>query len=723
MYRDPNLPVKERVADLLSKMTVDEKLDQMLFLPTLKSASEDLISGKPLPPRCGAFGNLGLLEDEKAAEHLAEYFLKETRLGIPLLLASESLHGVLNKLATVFPQSAASGGSFDRSLVYRMAKIIGRECNALGIHQVFAPDVDVPREPRWGRTQEAFGEDPYLVGEMGAQYVKGVQENNVAATAKHYIAYGIPEGGINIAPVHVGEREIREVYLEPFKKCVDAGVKSIMPAYNEVDGIPVHASKKLLRKILRDELGFKGTTISDWGAIEMFIKLHHTAPDHLTAGKMAIEAGVDIEAPVPIGYDTDFREAVKSGKIDMSLIDEAVTRILTLKFELGLFENPFPHEDLKPLINNQEAKDLAREMDEKAIVLLKNDGILPLDETKIGKVAVIGNNAKDSFLGDYVRRTANCIDFYDGMVNRLGEDRVLYAQGCGPLLGDDSMIAQAVEQAQKADAVFLVIGDRCERGGGQQNSGVFTSNEITCSEGYDTNDLQLPAIQRKLFDAIISLGKPTILVVYAGRPYAMKNEFDKANGFMYSWGGGEQNGIAFANLIFGDKSPSAKLTFSFPQSTGHIPCYYNYKPSARGRLYGHPGTPTEPGMDYVSASPDAWLPFGYGLSYTTVEYRDLQAFVMPNGDVDVSVCVANTGCYEIDESVLLFVQMLYCPVTPFIKKLRNFTKVHLKPGEKKTVKFTLTSEDFTYIDENMNTMQNHGKHLLSVDTLTCEIEI
>ncbi|MBR2338783.1 MAG: glycoside hydrolase family 3 C-terminal domain-containing protein [Clostridia bacterium] len=723
MYKNPNLAPEVRAADLLSKMTVEEKLDQIIFFHTLKEVSENITNGVELPPRCGTFGNLSALEDTKAAEHIGDYFLNKTRLGIPLLMAFESLHGLMNFKATVFPQCAGLGGTFDRELIYKMAQIIGRECKALGVHQVFAPNVDIPREPRWGRTQEAYGEDPYLVGEMGANYVKGVQENGVAATAKHYIAYGFPEGGINLAPAHVGEREIREVYLEPFKKCIDAGVLSVMPAYNEVDGIPVHASKKLLRDILRDELGFEGTTISDWGAVEMFLKFHQTAPDRLTAGKMAIEAGVDIEAPEPIGYDTDFREAVKNGDIDIKLIDEAVLRVLTLKFKLGLFENPFPCDELKPYLNNQEAKDLSREMDEKSILLLKNDGILPLDEKKVGTVAIIGNNGKRSFMGDYILRTESCIDFYDGMVQRLGSDRVLYAEGCGPLLGNDEMIAEAVEQAKKADTVFLVLGDRAERGGGAQNSGVFSNNQITCSEGYDTNDLRLPAAQQKLFDAIVALGKPTVLVMYAGRQYAIKDEVEKVNGFMFSWGAGEQSGVAFANLIFGDKSPSAKLTFSFPQSTGHIPCYYNYKASARGRLYKRPGTPEEPGMDYVLASPDAWLPFGYGLSYTTVEYSDLQAQVKDNGEVAVSVCVENTGAYEIDESVLLFVQMLYCPVTPFIKKLRRFEKVNLKIGEKKTVNFTLNGEDFTYIDEDMKTAQNHGKHMLYIDKLACAIEI
>lgn len=724
MYRNPDLAPEERAADLLSKMTVDEKIDQITFFTWLKDIYADIQKGEDIPMRCGSFGDLGNMSDPDAAKKIARYFLEKTRLGIPLLVTFEAIHGLKHKNATVFPQCAGLGCTFDRDLIYRMARVIGRECKALGIHQVFAPDVDVPRDLRWGRSQEAYGEDPYLVGEIGAKYVVGVQETGVAATAKHFVAYGIPEGGINIAPAHVGERELREVYLEPFQKCIDAGVKSIMPAYNEVDGSPIHASKKLLRDILRDEMGFKGTTIADWGAVNMLRTLHCVAPDCLSAGKMALKAGVDIEAPNPRGYGEDFRLAVKNGEIDIGLIDEAVMRILTLKFDLGLFEDPYPHDELKPLLNNGEAKALACEIDEKAILLLKNDGILPLDEKKAGKVAVIGNNGKGSFIGDFINYTDNCVDFYTGMVNRLGQERVLYAEGCGALLGDDGMIAEAVEQAKKADTIFLVLGDNGSEGGGEQNANLgLLTKQATNGEGYDTSDLNLPPVQQKLFDAIAVLNKPTVLIVYGGRPYAIKHMADRVNGFMYSFGGGEQSGNAFANLIFGDRSPSAKLSFSFPQSVGHLPCYYNYKVSARGNVYKKPGSPESPGRDYVLSSPEPWLPFGYGLSYTEVEYSDMKADVCENGNVKVSVCVENKGGYEIDESVLLFVKMLYCPITPFVKKLRQFEKVNLKSGEKKTVEFTLTGEDFTYIDEDMKKAQNHGPHKLFIDKLECDIEI
>ena len=722
MYKNPNLSPEERAKDLLSKLSIDEKIDQMVFISQLHFLVNDVKDGTNVKWQCGSFGNLSNLEDKNALNRVQEAFLHKTKWGIPLLMCFESLHGLYHKDATVFPQSAGLGGSFDIESVNQMADVIGKECRAVGVRQVFAPNIDIPRDPRWGRTQEAYGEDPYLVGEMGVQYVNGIQKNGVAATAKHYIAYGVPEGGINLAPAHVGEREIREVMLEPFKKCIDAGVMSVMPSYNEVDGEPIHASEKYLRKILREELGFNGTTISDWGAIDMFKSFHFTAKDSLTAGEMALAAGVDIEAPGPVGYSDDFRNAAKSGEIDIELIDQAVLRVLTLKFKLGLFEDPYEDAELKKTMNSSKSKELALKLDEESILLLKNDGILPLDEKKAGKIAVIGNNAKDSYLGNYIGQTESCVDFYSGMVNRLGKERILYSQGCGHITTTDEMIEEAIETAKSADTVFLVLGDSTDTGGGV-GGGAFKNTEITCGEGYDTHELVLTPAQRRLFDEITKLGKPTVLVFYAGRPYALKDDVEKVNGFMFSWGGGEQNGTAFANLIFGDKSPSAKLSFSFPQSTGHIPCYYNYKMSARGSFYRRPGSLDKPGRDYVLASPDPWLPFGFGLSYTQIEYSDLTAEVTADGKVNVKVNVENKGSYEIDESVLLFVKMLHCPITPFVKKLRKFTKINLKPNDKKTVEFTLTSEDFTYIDKDMKTAVNKGLHKIFIGELECEITI
>lgn len=722
MYKDPKLPSDVRAKDLLSKMTTDEKIDQMVFFQKIEEVYDDIKEGKEIPCRCGMWGDLNNTHREDPIDTVQDYFLNRTRLGIPAIIGFEALHGLFNDMATIFPQNAGIGGSFDMELYREAAGIIGEECRAAGIRQVFAPVLDIPRDPRWGRSQEAYGEDPYLVGEMGAEYVRSVQKNGVAATAKHFLAYGVPENGLNCAPSHVGEREIREVMLEPFKKCVDAGVASLMPAYNEIDGEPCHSSVKYLRDLLRGDWGYEGVTVADWEGVSMLNSHHCTAEDLFKAGKLALYAGLDLEEPVPQGYGEEFRAAVKSGEIDEKLIDEAVYRILKLKFDLGLFEDPKSDPQKAQRMHSSRAIEISRRMDEESILLLKNDGILPLNENSYEKIAVIGNNAKNSFIGDYIGRTRSCISFYDGMAARLGESRVLYSKGCDHVSVSDEMIADAVETAKQSDLVMLVLGDSSPSGGGAFGIGEEPGKEYTVGEGYDVHDLDLPASQRRLFEEVIKLGKPTLLICYTGRPCAIKDAVDRVNGFMLSWGGGEQNGTAFANLIFGDVSPSAKLSFSLPLSVGNLPCYYNYKVSARG-LYKKPGTADKPGRDYVASSPEAWLPFGYGLSYTTLEYSDLKAEVNDDKTVDVQVDVANTGGYEINESVLIFVKMMYCPITPFVKKLRKFKKVNLLPGEKKTVRFRLTGEDFTYIDSNMQTVINTGKHKILTDSLECEIFI
>ena len=708
----------KKAKEILSKMTLEDKILQMSIYGNINNAYKEFKENGKLELRSGTFH---CPEKPEYLDEIQDYCVNKTELGIPMLPACEALHGSQDGDATVFPQCAGLGGSFDRDAIYKMADIIGCETRAKGIRQVYAPCVDIPRDPRWGRLQESYGEDPYLVGEMGAQYVKGVQKHGVAATAKHFIAYGFPEGGINLAPAHIGERELREVMIEPFKKLIEAGVMSIMPSYNEIDGDPVHASKKYLRSLLRDELGFDGAVVSDYGAVEMLNYFHNVAADDLEAGKLAINAGVDVEAPKLYGYGERFTEAVKNGEIDESLVDEAVLNVLMLKFRTGLFDDPYTDSERIKQMHSKEAVDLALRLDEESILLLENDGILPLDENKTGTVAVIGNNGKESSAGDYIDLTENCVDFYGGMVNRLGENRVLYSKGCNPISCTDEMIAEAVKTAKKADVVFLVLGDQAAVGGGVAGA-AEKNKEVTCGEGYDVHTLDLPPSQKRLFDEITALNKPTVLVMYAGRPYTLENDIKKVNAFMYSFGGGEQSGNAFANLIFGDKSPCAKLSVSFPKSVGHIPCYYNCKPTARGTLYKRPGSAENPGRDYVLSSPNAWYPFGYGLSYTKLNYSDLTAKSTGNGKVSVAVTVENTGNYGIYESVLLFIRALYSPVPPFVKRLRNFTKVYLNPGEKKTVEFVLTEEDFTYVDLDFKTKVLNGKYKIMVDKEECEID-
>ena len=728
MYRNPNLSPEERAADLLSKMTIDEKIDQMLIYADVNAVAQRIRNGEEFPQRAGTFKTPHTAENVNTVQ---DFNKNQTRLGIPQLIAYEALHGVSDPKATVFPQCVGLAGSFDPESVYKMADFIGQEAHDMGIREVYAPNVDIPRDPRWGRLQETYGEDPYLSGEMGAAYVKGVQKNKVAATMKHFVAYGVGEGGLNLAPAHVGEREIREVMLESFQKCIDAGVLAVMPSYNEIDGVPVHASKKIIRELLRGEMGFDGMAVSDYGAIYMFDWFHHTTSDPLTAGKLALEAGIDIEASWDWGYGAALREAVKNGEVDERLIDECVMNVLKLKFRLGLFDDDITVNYETARFHTDEAVAHSRLLDEESILLLENDGILPLDETKLGKVAVIGNNAKDSFVGDYIYFTDACVDFYDGMCNRLGKDRVIYSLGTSPISTTDENIADAVKAASEADVTFLVLGDCSEMGGGAQNVAVETQPEfkdknkkleITIGEGFDCHNLKLTPGQQRLFDAVTALGKPVVLVMYAGIPYAIKEEVKKVNAFMYSFGGGEQSGNAFANLIFGDKSPSAKTAITFPESVGQIPCYYNYKASARGTCYKQHGSIENPGRDYVLAGPEPWYPFGYGLSYTELRYSDLTAEKVGENEVKVTVSVENIGNYDIYESVLLFVSAKECIITPFVKRLRAFKKVELKKGEKKTVEFTLTDKDFTYIDWDMKTAVNRGAHRILISDLEVEFD-
>lgn len=706
-----------RAKELLSKMTLDEKLAQMNIY-ILDELLEKIENGEEIEPRCGVFGPA---ESAKRINTIQEYFVQKTRLKIPLLVAFESIRGLQDSRGTVFPQCAGLGGSFDKDLISDIADVIGKEAFSAGVRQVYAPNLDIPKDPRWGRMQECFGEDPYLVGEMGLLYTKGVQNHQVAATAKHFIAHGIPENGINLSPVHIGERELREVYLEPFKKCIDGKIMSVMPAYSELDGEVLHASKRLLKDLLRDELKFDGMVVSDYGAIEMLNTFHCVAKDELEAGTMALEAGVDIEAPITYGYGTALKEAILSGKVSEKLIDNAVLNILTLKYKLGLFENPYVSEENAEFLHTKRAVDLALKADEESILLLKNDGTLPLNEEKISKVAVIGNNAKDSFLGDYIRFTKNCVSFYDAMINRLGKDRVLYAKGANCISGTDEMIDEAIEVAKKSDVIFLVLGDTAADGGGVAGN-TIDDEEVTCAEGYDRSDLGFTPSQKKLFDKITALNKPTILVYYSGRASALEEEVKKVNAFLFSFGGGEQSGNAFANLIFGDKSPSAKLSISFPRSVGHIPCNYNYKVSARGSLYKKPGSIENPGRDYVLSHPDAWLPFGFGLSYTSLKYSDLTVSKNKK-EIIISVCIENIGEYDIKESVLLYTKALFSPVTPFVKQLKRFDKVLIKKGEKKTVTFNLTENDFTYIDLDYKTKVLKGTHKILIENLEKEVEI
>ena len=575
--------------------------------------------------------------------------------------------------AHCYPALTVIGNSWNVKSAYSVGECMAYDFIERNRDVCLGPGINIKRTPFCGRNFEYVSEDPYLAGVIAKNYIEGLQDHGIGACVKHFAANN-REGDRIINSSEVDDYTMHEVYLKNFKIALEAKPWTLMCSYNKINGVYASENIDLLENKLRKELNYNNVIVSDWFAVQNRAK--------------ALKASLDIDMPTRSWSFDVLKKAYNDGFITMKEIDASVKRILEL---INKNENAKQHRYINK--TDEERFDECVKIAEDGIVLLKNDGILPLDEVKCGKVAIIGNNAFESFKGDYIGHTENYIDFLDGMKMRLGKDRVLYAKGCDPIIPNVELLEEAVKAASEADIVFLVLGDEAVEGGGI-GGGRFKNTQVTCGEGYDTTDLNFPPSQKQLFDEIIKLHKPVVLIMYAGRPFTIMSEVENVNAYMHSFGAGEQSGVAFANLIFGDKTPSAKLAVSFPQSNGR---------------------------DYITSTPDAWLPFGYGLSYNEMKYSNLTAKV-ENGKAFVKVDVENCGKYEIDESVLLFVKMLYCPITPFVKKLRAFRKVNLKAWEKKTVEFVLSEEDFTYIDENMQTAVNHGKHKILIENLECEIE-
>ncbi len=720
IYKDKNAPVDKRVKDLISQMTLREKFAQM-FLTADTDYIDEMAKNGTYPEENigGMWGETLSPEQVNKIQTMA----KNTRLGIPPIIAYESLHGLMKDGSTIFPQSIGIGASFNTELTEEMAKVIGLESYIMGIRQTFAPNLDISRDPRWGRVEENYGEDPYLTSRMGVAYVKGLQSQKVAATLKHYIAHGVPEGGINLSPVHMGEREMREITAEPFEACCkEAGALSCMPAYSELDGIPVHASRFLLTDLLRNEMEFDGYTISDFGATGMLNFFHKVAEDGVAAGKLALNAGLDMEAPLKYAYSDEFLEEIKNDKDFVEKIDEAVRRILSVKFRLGLFDDPTAKPERINEIRTENSLELSRKIARETIVLLKNENsILPLTNDK--KVLLVGPASDTAQTGDYSPMNADkyIVSLKDALSERLG-DNLHFVKGCLTGKELEGEIENAVKEAQNVDVIIAAMGDNSRFfggiGWGQENG----DDTVTSGEGFDVSDLQLHPCQKSLLEELYKTGKPIILVIMSGRPYAITRECEISKAVLQAWYPGDMGGYAVADILYGVEAPSGKLPISFPRSSGHIPCYYNHKPSARG-YYNRPGTLTRSGRDYVFDSPEPLFPFGFGLSYTNFEYSDLKCTKTGNHDVEVSVKVKNTGDIPAKETVLVYVSQLFCPTTPFVKKLRCFNKSLYEPHEEKTIKFTLSSEDFIYIDKNMKKAIGKGKMNITVANLVCEVDL
>lgn len=744
-YQNSNIPVEERIEDLLDRMTLDEKLREMCMYPSkiLEEAGECPLFSEEKAAEFFQGMGIGALEAPKYLPRqnvaymnsIQKYLVENTRLGIPALMISEILHGYMNPDATVFPQSIALASTWNRDLIQQTASVIAEEAAACGVRQGLGPDLDLAREPRWGRVEETFGEDPYLVGELGLSYIKGMQgtdkkvaDNKLAVTLKHFCAHGTPEGGVNLSPVPVGERQLRELYLPPFAKAIRKGnALSVMPAYSEMDGVPCHASEYLLTTLLREELGFDGYVFSDYEAVRMLHTFQRTAETFALAAKQAVEAGNDMEAPSACCY-TFLKELLDNGKMDVALIDQAVRRILRVKFLTGLFEHPYLDEALVPqMVHTEENKQFSRKVAQESIVLLKNENVLPLSKN-LGAIAVIGPNADTVELGDYTYGCTSGVSLLAGICGHVSSStRVLYAKGCDLYekdnVRDTAAWNEAINVVKEADAVVVAMGtsSTIDYGIGW---GTDTNKKVTCGEGYDTADLRLSGAQEVLLEELLKLGKPVVLVLINGRPVTLPY-IDKIPALLETWYAGEQGGNAIADVLFGDVNPSGKLPVTFPKSVGQIPLYYNHKPSARG-YYHRPGSYGAPGRDYVFDDTKPMFPFGYGLSYTTFSYSDLavESDVVKAGcSVTVQVTVENTGDREGAEVVQLYVRDLFSSTTTPVKALKGFEKITLKPGEKKTVFFELKPEDMALVDKDYRYLVEEGEFMVMVEELKTRFKV
>ncbi len=726
-YKDPTLPLEERVADLLSRMTLEEKVAQMLCIWSAKAGMLFDHQGrlslaqleKHFPHGLGQIarlsdtrGGLSPREMTELANELQKFFIERTRLGIPVVFHEEALHGLAANEATSYPQAIALASTFDPALVEKVFAAVAEDARTRGAHQVLTPVVDVARDPRWGRVEETFGEDPYLVAQMGLAVVRGLQGDgsfadgrHVMATLKHFAAHGQPESGINCAPAIVAERLLRDVFLYPFKQVVQKGkVASVMASYNEIDGVPSHANPWLLRDVLRKEWGFEGFVVSDYyGITELHqreeVVSHFVAADKKEAALLAAQAGVNIELPDMDCYP-HLVELVREGRLDQAVVDDLVAQLVRAKFAMGLFERPFVQVDERWLRAKLELdRELALQAAREAIILLKNEKhLLPLRPEQGTTLAVIGPNADRQLLGGYSGRPRYYTSVLAGIKEKMGSRcRVLYSEGCKITVGgswqedtvtlpdpedDRRAIAEAVGVAKRADVVILALG----------------GNEQTAREAWnrfhlgDRASLDLVGRQDELVAAMLALGKPVVVVLFNGRPNSINFIAKNVPAILECWYLGQETGHAVADVLFGDYNPGGKLPISVPRSAGHIPCYYNYKPSAR--------------RGYLFDDVTPLFPFGFGLSYTTFAFENLRLerpTIRVGESTKVVVEVTNRGPREGDEVVQLYIRDVVSSVTRPVKELRGFRRVHLKPGQSSTVEFVLGFEElaFTNIDKEL----------------------
>ncbi|HJW68479.1 MAG TPA: glycoside hydrolase family 3 N-terminal domain-containing protein [Candidatus Binatia bacterium] len=742
-YRDTTLATDARLDVLLERMTLDEKLAQIGCVWSSRllaqgafdtvAARELLAHGVGHVTRIGGATVLGPRESATFTNAVQRFLVEETRLGIPAIVHEESCAGYTAKGATCFPQAIGLAATFAPDLVERMTRVIREQMLAVGARHTLAPVLDVARDPRWGRLEETFGEDPWLIAQMGIAYVRGIQSERlatgVAATGKHFVGYGASEGGMNWAPAHLGPRELRDVYVFPFEAAIRlVGLASIMNAYHELDGVPCGGSQALLRDLLRGELGFDGVVVADYFTVDMLHAYHRFATGKGDAARRALEAGLDVELPAIDCFGVPLRDAVERGAVPVALVDRAVRRLLRIKFELGLFEQPFVDAEAAPLVFDTEPqRALARELGRKSIVLLRNEGgVLPLSKT-LRRLAVIGPSASSIRVlqGDYhypshleivfgaIREDAHApapreargrprIDLgehFPHMVSLLDGIRaavspateILVERGCDLLDAGEDGIPAAVAVAREADVAIVCVGGK---------SGLVDG--CTSGESVDRCTLGLPGAQQALVEAVASTGVPTVVVLVDGRPLAIPWIAEHVAAVLHVWLPGEEGGHAVADVLFGDADPGGRLPVSMPRSVGQLPVFYGHKPSG-GRSHWK-GT-------YADGPVAPLFPFGHGLSYARFRYANLtlsRTEAAPDDVVEVGCEVTNVASRAGEEVVQLYVQDVVGSVTRPVQELRGFARVALAPGETARVVFELAVRALAFHDVSLRRVVEPG---------------
>ena len=756
VYEDPSADIDARIEDLLSQMNVDEKTCQMVTLYGYRRVLQDDLPTPAwknklwkdgvgaLDEHLNGFRNWGLPVTDNpniwpasrhawALNEVQRFFIEETRLGIPVDFTNEGIRGIEAYRATNFPTQLGLGHTWDRELIRQVGYITGSEARLLGYTNVYAPILDVGRDQRWGRYEEVYGESPYLVAELGVEMVKGLQQDyQVAATAKHYAAYSNNKGGregMARNDPQMAPREVENVHMYPWRRVIgETGLLGVMSSYNDYDGIPVQGSSYWLDERLRKDFGFKGYVVSDSDAVEYLHSKHRTAANMKESVRQSVEAGLNVRCTfrTPDSYVLPLRELVNEGTIPMSVIDDRVRDILRVKFLVGLFDRPYQMELVKAdevvdgAANNEWALRASRE----SIVLLKNkDNVLPLDAAKLAKVAVVGPNADEISYANthYGPLMTNTISVFKGLQTALaGKAEVVYSKGCelvdanwpeSEIMPFDmtpeacAMMAEAVKVAAESDVIVAVMG------GGQR----------TCGENKSRSSIELPGDQNKLLMELKKTGKPLIVVLINGRPLSVNWANAHADAILEAWYPGSHGGTALAEVILGDYNPGGKLTVTFPKTVGQIPFNFPYKPNSQ--VDGN----SKPGINGNQSRINGSLyDFGYGLSYTTFEYGDLQISkkkILPTESITISFTVTNTGSRKGDEVAQLYFTDKLSSVTVYEKQLRGFERVTLEPGETKTVTMTLDAKDLALLDKDMNSVVEPGEFDLFISASSTDVRM